>query len=134
MDKKLQQVISMLCQDEFSYCVLLRAISFRVVSCSGQTESSVQFSHSGESNSLQPHGLHHARLSCPSSTPGVYSNSRPLSQLCHPIIVSPLDTFSSHVQSFPASGSFPINQFFTSGSQSYWSFSFNISPSRTDLL
>ena len=77
--------------------------------------SSVQFSCSVVSKSLQPHGLQHIRLPCPSPTPRVYSNSCPLSQWCHPIIsVVP---FSSRLQSFPASGSFPVSQFFASGSQ-----------------
>ena len=59
----------------------------------------------------------------------VYSNSCPLSQWCHPTISSSVIPFSSHFQSFPASESYPVNQFFASGGQSYWSFSFSISPS-----
>jgi len=70
------------------------------------------------SNSLQPHGLQHARLPCPSPTPGVYSNSCPLSQWCHPTISPTVIPFSSCLQSFPASGSFPMSQFFVSGGQS----------------
>ena len=70
------------------------------------------------SDSLRPHGLQHARLLCPSPTPGIYSNSCPSSQWCHPIISSSVDPFSSCPQSFPASGSFPKNQFFTSSGQS----------------
>ena len=70
------------------------------------------------SNSLQPHGLQHARHPCPSPTPGVYSNSCPLSQWCHPTISSSVVAFFSLLQSFPASGSFPMSRFFTSGSQS----------------
>ena len=66
---------------------------------------------------------------CPSPTPGVHSNSCPLSQWCHPIISSSVIPFSSYNQSFPALGSFPMSQFFTSRGQKYWSFSFNISPS-----
>ena len=77
--------------------------------------ASVQFSHSVMSNSLQPHGLQHARPPCPSPTPRVYSNSCPLSQWCHPTISSSVIPFSSHVQSFLASWSFPVSQFFTSG-------------------
>ena len=77
--------------------------------------SSVHFSHSVMSYSLQPHGLQHARHPCPSPTPGVYSNSCPLSWWCHPTISSSVVPFSSHLQSFPASGSFQISQFFTSG-------------------
>ena len=79
---------------------------------------SVQFSRSVVSNSLRPHGLQHARLPCPSPTPRVYSNSCPLCQWCHPIISSSVVPFSSCLQSFPASGSFPMSQFFTSGGQS----------------
>ena len=81
-------------------------------------EWSVQFSHSVVSDSLRLHGLQHARLPCPSPTPGVYSNSCPLSQQCHPTISSSVIPFSSWPQSLPASGSFPISQFFASGGQS----------------
>ena len=80
--------------------------------------SSVQFSRSVMSSSLQPHGLQNARPPCPSPTPRVYSNSWPLSRWCHPIISSSVIPFSSHLQSFPASGSFQMSQFFTSGGQS----------------
>ena len=69
------------------------------------------------SDSLQPHGLQHTRLLCPSLTPGAYSNSCPLSQWCHPTIASCVIPFSC-IQSFPASGSFPMSQFFASGGQS----------------
>ena len=79
--------------------------------------STVQFSHSVVPNSLRPHGLQHARPPCPSPTPGVYSDSGPLSQWCHPTISSSIVLFSSCLQSFPASGSFPVNQFFGSGGQ-----------------
>ena len=79
---------------------------------------SVQFSPSIMSGSLQPHGLQHARPPCPSSTPGVYSNSCPLSQWCYPSISSSVVPFFSHPQPFPASGSFQMSQFFTSGGQS----------------
>ena len=82
------------------------------------TDSSVQFSHSVVSNSLWPHGLQHARPPCPSPTPAVYSNSCPLSQWCHPAISSSVVPFPSCLQSFPASGSFPVSQFFASGGQS----------------
>ena len=70
--------------------------------------SSVQFSHSVMSNSLQPHGLQHAMPPCPSPTPRVYPNSCPLSQWCHPTISSSVFPFSSCLQSFPASESFQI--------------------------
>ena len=74
--------------------------------------NSVQFSHSVVSNSLQPHGLQHTRLPCPSSTPRVYSDSYPLSQWCHPTISSSVVPFSSCLKSFPESGSFLMSQFF----------------------
>ena len=64
------------------------------------------------SDSLGPHRLHHARLPCPSPIPRVYSNSCPLSQWCLPTIWSSFVPFSSYLQSFPASGSFPMSQFF----------------------
>ena len=76
---------------------------------------SVQFSRSVVSDSLQPHGLQQARLPCPSPTLGAYSNSCPSHQWCHPTISSSVIPFSSHLQSFPASGSFPMSQFFPSG-------------------
>ena len=69
------------------------------------------------SDPLQPHGLYHNRLPCPSLSPGVCSNSRPLSQWCHPTISSSVVPFSSCLQSFPASGSFPVSQFFASFGQ-----------------
>ena len=68
--------------------------------------------------SLRPHGLQHSRPPCPSSTPGVYPDSCPLSWWCHPTISSSVIPFFSHLQSFPASGSFQMSQFFTSGGQS----------------
>ena len=80
--------------------------------------SSVQFSRSAVSDSLWPHELQHARPPCPSPTPGVYSNSCPLSWWCHPTISSSVIPFSSCPQSFPASGSFQMSQFFISGGQS----------------
>ena len=79
---------------------------------------SVQFTRSVMSYSLQPHGLQHTRAPCPSPTPGVHPDSRPSSQWCHPTISSFVVPFSSCPQSFPASGSFQISQFFTSGGQS----------------
>ena len=80
--------------------------------------ASVQFSHSVVSNLLQPHGLKLTRLPCPSPTPKVCSNSCPLSQWCHPTISSPIFFFSSCLQSFQASRSFPMSQYFPSGDQS----------------
>ena len=79
---------------------------------------SVQFSRSVMSDYLQLHRLQHTRLPCPSPTPGACSDSCLLSRWCHPTISSPVIPFSSHLQSFPASGSFPISWFFTSSSQS----------------
>ena len=77
-----------------------------------------QFSLSVVSDSLWPHGLQHTRLSCPSPTRGAFSNSWPSSRWCHPTLSSSVAPFSSCLQSFPASGSFPMSQFFTSGGQS----------------
>ena len=88
-----------------------------------------QFSRSILSDSLRPHGLQHARPPCPPPTTGVYSNSCPLSQWCHPTISSSVVPFSSCLQSCLASGSFPMSQLFVSGGQSIGSFSFNIRPS-----
>ena len=79
---------------------------------------SVQFSRSVVSDSSRPHRLQHVRLLCPSPTEGAYSNSCPLSRWCYQTISSSVVPFSSCIQSFPASASFPINQFFTSGGQS----------------
>ena len=78
---------------------------------------SVQFSHSVVSNSLQHHEPQHTRLPCPSPTPGVHPNPCPLSWRCHPTISSSVIPISSCPQSFPASGSFPVSQLFTSGRQ-----------------
>ena len=79
--------------------------------------SPVQFSHTVVSSSLQPHGLQHTRLPYPSPTPGAYSNWCSLSRWCHPTISSSVVPFSSCLQSFPASGSFQMSQFFTSDGQ-----------------
>ena len=81
----------------------------------GLVRDSVQFSCSVMSNSLRPHGLQHARPPCPSPTPRVYSNSCPSRWWYHPTILSSVVPFSSCPQSFPASGSFSMSQFFTSG-------------------
>ena len=78
----------------------------------------VQFSHTVVPDSLQPHGLQHARLPCPSPIPGACSNSFPLSRWCHSTFTSSVVPFSSCLQSFPVSGSFPMSQLFTSGGQS----------------
>ena len=78
----------------------------------------VQFSRSVVSDSLQPQGLQHTRLPCPSPTPRACSNSGPTSWWCHPAISSSVVPCSSCPQSFPASGSFPVSQLFPSGGQS----------------
>ena len=106
----------------YSYCTIdfkniylaVTGLSFSVFAC---WVASVQFSHPEMSHSLWPHELQHARPPCPSSTPRVYSNSCPLSQWCHPTISSSVVPFSSSFQSFPASGSFKMSPFFTSGGQ-----------------
>ena len=77
-----------------------------------------QFSRSVMSDSLRPHESQHARPPCPSPTPGIYPNSCPLSRWCHPTISSSVVPFSFCLQSFPASGSFPMSQLFASGGQS----------------
>ena len=82
------------------------------------TRYSVQFSCSVMSDSLWPHRLQHANISHPSPAPGAYSRSCPLSWWCHPTTSSSVIPFFSRLQSFPASGSFPISQFFSSGGQS----------------
>ena len=77
-----------------------------------------QFRGSVMSDSLQPHGLQYARPLCPSPTPGVYSNSCPLSRRCHPTVSSSVIPFSTCLQSYPVSGSFQMSQLFASGGQS----------------
>ena len=81
-------------------------------------QSSVQFSHSVVSDSLWPHEPQHTRPPCPSPTPGVYPNSRPLSWWCHLAISFSVAPFSSCPQSLPASGSFPMSQLFSWGGRS----------------
>ena len=83
-----------------------------------QWELLLLFCHYVVSDSLWPHGLQHARLPCPSLSPGIDSNSCPLSQWCHPTISSCVSPFSFCLQSFPASEPFPMSQLFTSGGQS----------------
>ena len=90
---------------------------------------SVQFCHSVVSDCLRPYEPQHAWPPCSSPIPGVYSNSCPLSQWCHPTISSSVVPFSSCLQSFPGLRSFQMSQLFASGGQKYWDFSFNISPS-----
>ena len=96
----------------------LLQLAEKVISLKCNKFSSVQFSSSVVSNSLRPHESQHARPSCSSPTPRVHSDSRPLSQWCHPAITSSVVPFSSCPQSLPASESFPMSQLFTSGGQS----------------
>ena len=89
--------------------IMMHISAISDLSCSG---------HSVVSDSLRPHGLQHTRLPCPSPIPWACSNSSPSSQWCHPAILSSAIPFSSCLQSFPASGSFPMSQLFASGGQS----------------
>ena len=86
----------------------------RVTYLSRMQHSPVQFSHLVMSDSLRPHEPQHARPLCPSLTAGVYPNPCPLSRWCHPTISSSVIPFSSCLQSFPGSGSFPMSQLFAS--------------------
>ena len=95
-----------------------KSISSSVLSYLSWVKIYSQFSHSVMSDSLRPHGLQHARLPCPSPTSRAYSNSCPSHWWCHPTISSSVVPFYSYLQSFPASGSFPMSQFFASGGQS----------------
>ena len=95
-----------------------RNLMVRVSRELGLRKVSVQFGCSVVSNSLQPHGLQHARLPCPSPASRACSNSCPLSRWCHPTISSSVVPFSPCLQSFPASGSSSMSQFFTVGGQS----------------
>ena len=95
---------------------------------------SVQFSHSVVSDSLQPHGLQHSRPPCPSPTPGIYPNSCPLSRWCHPTISCSVVHFSSYLQSFPASGSFPMSQFNASNGQSIGVWSIELQSIEVSIL
>ena len=98
--------------------LLFHGMVVRIILEWEDTHSSVQFSHSVMSDSLQPHEPQNARPPCPSPTPEVHQNPCPLSQWCHPTISSSVIPFSSCLQSLPASGSFPISRLFTSGGQS----------------
>ena len=102
---------SLMCSPSF-FILVFNFVKYFIIFCV------VQFSRSVASDSLRPHGLQHARLPCPSPTPRACSNSCPLSWWCHPTISSFVIPFSSCLQSFPASGSFPVSQFFVSGGQS----------------
>ena len=91
--------------------------------------SSVQLSCSVVSDSLWPHGLQHVEPPGPSPIPRVYSNSMSIESWCHPTISSSIIPFSSHLQSFPASGSFQMGQFFCIRWPKYWCFNFSFSTS-----
>ena len=95
--------------------VLGRESHFQYVDYLLSSSLSIQFSPSVMSNTLRPHGLQYVRPPCP--TPRAHSNSCPLSQWYHPTISSSVIPFSSRLQSLPASGSFPLSHFFTSGGQ-----------------
>ena len=86
-------------------------------STDAEAETTILWSPDTKTDSLGPHGLQHSRLPCPSPTPGAYSNSCPLSWWWHPTISSSVVPFSFHLQSFSASRSFPMSQFFASGGQ-----------------
>ena len=98
--------------------MLIKLLVINLTMCVWGREKVIQFNHSVVSNSLQLHGLWHTRLPCPSPSPGACSNSCPSSWWCHPTISSSVVPFSYCLQSFPASGSFPRSQFFSSGGQS----------------
>ena len=103
--------------DEY-LCGPTLAYPYRYSTADTAIVSSVWFSRSVVSDSLWPHALQHTRLPCPSSTPGVYPNSRPLSQWCHPTISFSVIPFSFCPQSLQASGSFQMSQLFAQGGQS----------------
>ena len=113
---------SPICQDADHFVLLHRLGTAQRYQSSGrifaEILSSVQFSCSVMSDSLQPHELQHTRPPCPSPTPRVYSYSCPSSWWCHPAISSSVIHFSSCPQSLPASGSFPVSQLFAWGGQS----------------
>ena len=135
-----QWLVSYILNDPTHYSfwtgVSSRQVHSRFCRCWRDSFSSVQFSCSVVSDSLQPHELQHARPPCPSLTPGVHSNSCPSSRWCHPAISSSVIPFSSCPQSLPASESFPMSQLFAWGGQSTGVSalaSFQRTP-RTDLL
>ena len=101
----------------YSWILLLFTLNYHNIVC-WLAISSVQFSRSVMSDSLQPHELQHTRPPCPSPTPGVHPNSCLSSQWCHPAISSSVIPFSPCPQSLPVSGSFTMSQLFTWGGQS----------------
>ena len=132
-DSQVQAGRSLVFWAEYTIGIMFRNISLVALFAIGVSKdrgSSAHFSSVTQSGPTQwHHGLQHARLPCPSPTSGAYSNSCPLSQWCHPTISSSVVPFSSHLQSFPASGSFPMSQLFTSGGQNISNFSLSLSPS-----
>ena len=96
---------------------MLLIMTFSITNNITLVSDSVQFSHSVVSKSLWPREPQHVRPPCPSPTPKVYPNSCPLSRWCHPTIPFSVIAFPFHLRSFPAPGSFPMSQFFTSGGQ-----------------
>ena len=110
--------LSMNLEHLFIYLLLWCLSSkLRIFPYTGLVHIFFQFGRSVVSNSLWPHGLKHTKLPCSSPTPGACSNSCPSSQWCHPTISTSVIPFSFRLQSFPASGSFPMSQFFVSGGQ-----------------
>ena len=105
-------------ENVFFHCFIFpKTLTKEAKNCIGQIIRSDQISCSVVSDSLRPHESQHARPPCISPIPGVHTNSRPWSQWCHPTISSSVVPFSSHLQSFPASRSFQMSQFCTSGGQ-----------------
>ena len=102
-----------------TWIIIRPKVSFIVFFSCCTNRLQFQFSCLVISDSFQPHGLQHARPPCPSSTPGVYSNSCPLSQQWNSTISSSVVPCSSHLQSLPASGPFQMSQFFASGGQTF---------------
>ena len=102
-------LISRILSQSESLCFSVEIASIILTATCYQMFSSVHFSHSVVSDSLQPHGVQHTRPPCPSPTPRAYSYACPLSQWCHPTISSSVVPFSSRLQSFPASGSFQMS-------------------------
>ena len=106
--------------EQKDWCISVHCSSFNLINRQNFNRVVLLFSCSVLSDSLRPHGLQHARLPCPSPSPGVCSNSCLLSRRCHPTISSSVIPFSSCLQSFPAPGSFPISLLLVSGGQSIW--------------
>ena len=113
----------------YTACITDSNVSPETIKLPEENFSWVQLIRSVMSDSLQPHGLQHSRLPCPSPTPRAYSNSRPSHQWCHLTISSSGVPFFSRLQSFPASESFSNESILRIKWPKYWNFSFSISPS-----